>query len=496
MANKGSANTGRKARASPPPRGPGAAPLHLTSVDIVGTRIFEHLAFEVPAAPSLDRGQWIVVLGENGTGKTTLLRCLSLQIMPVPRPPHVERWFEDGRAPGYRRTSGTGLMVPGTLIGWRGPLADPSPDVEPDGFGPERDGFAYGSTRGTALGGAERDVPLDETLGIETLFSPGARLIHAETWLRREALRASTDERARRFLKAVLVTLASLLPGGERILIVGDQIQIASPSGSKLPLAAMSDGYLATLGWTIDLIARWAHRYRESGMLGGNFAHDMPCVVLVDDLDLHLHPRWQLQIIPRLRKAFPKTTFVVTTHNPLTLQGALPGEVFVLQRDEAGKVSISQRDVPPGADANHLFTGEWFGLNSTLDEGTLLLLDEHRQMLLAGSTEADPARKALEAELRRRLNGFADTSIERLAHGVVAELLDERARARRDITPEDRARVVAEVRARLAAMDTPATGAAATSARERPKPYKARTRTSARTSGHPVAKATKPAKRR
>ena len=97
----------------------------------------------------------------------------------------------------------------------------------------------------------------------------------------------------------------------------------------------------------------------------------------------------------------------------------------------------------------------------------------------------------MEGELRRRLNGFADTSIERLAHGVVADLLDEKARERRDITPEDRARVSAEVRARLAALDAPAHVA-----RERPKPYKVRTGTSTRRPAAPLAKGKTHAKRR
>jgi hypothetical protein len=239
-------------------------------------------------------------------------------------------------------------------------------------------------------------------------------------------------------------------------------------------LAAMSDGYLSTIGWAIDLIARWADRYRDSGKLDESFAKDMPCVVLVDELDLHLHPKWQLDIIPRLRAAFPKTTFVVTTHNPLTLQGTRPGEVFVLQKDEAtGQISITQRDVPPGTDANRLLTGDWFGLGSTLDESTLHKLDRHRELLITRRPEADPERRALEQELRVRLNGFADTSYERMALDVIAELHDEKMRQRKDITAEDRERVVREVRARLAALDEPTgTREPATGARESGPTYR------------------------
>ncbi|MCE9572629.1 MAG: AAA family ATPase [Deltaproteobacteria bacterium] len=343
------------------------------------------------------------------------------------------------------------------------------PSVTP-GAGSRFDCFGYGSLRGTALGGPDRDVPLKGTTGLETLFLPNARLIHAETWLRREALRAGASARDRAFFESVLATVASLLPNGERIAMHGDEVVVETPNG-QFPLSAMSDGYLTTLGWTIDLIARWAHKYRDTGKLDHNFAKDMPCVVLVDELDLHLHPRWQLEIIPRLRAAFPKTTFIVTTHNPLTLHGARPGEVFVLTKDETtGNVSIAQRDLPPGLDANRILTGDWFGLPSTLDESTLTKLDQHREMLLAHSPENDRERLALERELRERLNGFADTSIERIAHGVVAELLDAKMRARKDITSADRERVVAEVRKRLAALDGDGSAAREPPASYRPRP--------------------------
>ncbi len=61
-------------------------------------------------------------------------------------------------------------------------------------------------------------------------------------------------------------------------------------------------------------------------------AKDMPCVVLIDEIEAHLHPRWKMQVIGGLRKALPKATFIMTSHDPLCLRGMLPGEVQVLNR--------------------------------------------------------------------------------------------------------------------------------------------------------------------
>lgn len=162
----------------------------------------------------------------------------------------------------------------------------------------------------------------------------------------------------------------------------------------------------------------------------------MTGVAIVDEIDLHLHPLWQREVITGVRGLFPNMSFVVTTHNPMSLLGARPGEVYVLRREErSGRVVVEQRDLPPGAGAERILTGEWFGLASTLDDDTLKLLGKHRGMLRKGSGDS-PAAKKLEAELAVRLGSYAATSVERLAQSAAAEVLDEEIGT---LTPEDRA---------------------------------------------------------
>jgi len=91
-------------------------------------------------------------------------------------------------------------------------------------------------------------------------------------------------------------------------------------------------------------------------------------IVLVDELGAHLHPRWRMRIVDRLREAFPHVQFIVTTHDPLCLRGLKDGEVVVLKKNSRGEVYVLP-DPPSvaGMRVDQLLTSEHFGLSSTVD---------------------------------------------------------------------------------------------------------------------------------
>ena len=90
-------------------------------------------------------------------------------------------------------------------------------------------------------------------------------------------------------------------------------------------------GYQSTLSWVIDLCKKMFDRYpRSSNPL------KEPAVVLIDELDLHLHPKWQRNIISHLTKHFPKTQFIVTTHSPLIIQAINNINLFILSKTDDG----------------------------------------------------------------------------------------------------------------------------------------------------------------
>jgi predicted ATP-binding protein involved in virulence len=92
-----------------------------------------------------------------------------------------------------------------------------------------------------------------------------------------------------------------------------DELWVKRDDGTSLPLSALSDGYRTLVGLVVDIAAR-AHRLNPQ--LGERAAAEIEGVVLIDEIDLHLHPKLQQTVLARLREAFPKLQFVVTTHAP------------------------------------------------------------------------------------------------------------------------------------------------------------------------------------
>lgn len=426
-------------------------PIELHSLHVRNLRIFVDFSLEAqPREP--DRGQWTVLLGDNGVGKTTILRALVFALadqrlansffqlggpsVPFLRDPITEGLVEvrmaDTRCRARIQRTREDLEQLNKL--------DPEPTLPL---------YAYGCQRGTALGGPAREVefkPLDD---VRSLFDDTASLIHAETWLESLQLAAlkSPGGPPEAFFDAVCNTVRAVLNGVDTLDVTEDGVWLAGPSVDRAPLAALSDGYITTAGWLLDLIARWAHRCQRAGIqLDDDFSSKMTALVLIDEIDLHLHPLWQVEIISTLRKQFPRLSFVATTHNPLTLLGARKGEIHVLSRDpESGSISARQRDIPPGARADQVLTGDWFGLASTVDRDTLDLLDEHRALLRQGAAESHSRRRELEGELRQRLGSFAETSVDRIVQSIAAELIGDDFE---EISPEERLAIREKIRRR------------------------------------------------
>jgi len=140
------------------------------------------------------------------------------------------------------------------------------------------------------------------------------RLGEFAAWIRVQEALSKERSASARALTALGEAVARLLPGYGNLRLAGDNgQQLWIDRGSTaVPVRQLSDGERGTLALVLDLTRRLAQA--NPGL--ADPAAESGAVVLVDEIDLHLHPKWQRQIIHKLRAAFPRCQFIATTHSP------------------------------------------------------------------------------------------------------------------------------------------------------------------------------------
>lgn len=156
-------------------------------------------------------------------------------------------------------------------------------------------------------------------------------LIHFQEGSEPEELKAVKSA-----LKYCLRNISSSETSGNGVDIIysakADELEITFESGNgkkeRLPFRMLSDGYRNTLGMIADIAYRMAVLNPQ---LLDNVTRETSGVVLIDEIDLHLHPKWQRHIVNDLKAVFPKVQFIVTTHSPNILTTIKKENVIIIE---------------------------------------------------------------------------------------------------------------------------------------------------------------------
>lgn len=134
-------------------------------------------------------------------------------------------------------------------------------------------------------------------------------------------------------LSAFNRVLSTFLDGFAEVAIEERPLRLTvKKAGARLSLQQLSDGERAFIAMLGDLVRRLALANPElANPLEGHG------VVLIDELELHLHPRWQREVVEKLRASFPNIQFIATTHSPFIIQSLRPGELITLDPEEFGE---------------------------------------------------------------------------------------------------------------------------------------------------------------
>ncbi len=176
----------------------------------------------------------------------------------------------------------------------------------------------------------------------------------------------------------------NLLPNGEKLQkINSDGIFFKDGNDNIIPIHQLSDGFRSVLSLTFELFRQLNISYPVNiwkELADGKFIIDLPGVVLIDEIDAHLHPTWQTRIGQWFTQYFPNIQFIVTTHSPLVCRACEKGSIWRLRAP--GDKGGNQVEEIKGTDRDRLIFGnvldaygtEVFGNNvSQSEEGEKML---------------------------------------------------------------------------------------------------------------------------
>lgn len=300
-------------------------PPAFTTLQLRNIRCFKDT--EVPLHPRMT-----VIIGGNGAGKTTIVESLAslthggdegLEKFPLRRGTtsgEVALLEKNATVPSARWTNRTRKRLPPEryLFAYGRYRRVFNPDIEPM---PRSDDLE------TLVAHASRDRATTLRLPDNNLFADLSRYLTAL----HGAIKG--DPRLESVWRKLNQSLEGLGTGITGIDIVSGRfakMPVVVRNGLQLELRELSDGYQAFLVIVFDLLLRYPYLFPELDQPLEGIA-----MVIIDEVDLHLHPRWQRTAIGQLLELFPNTQFVLTTHSPAVLQGAI-------DRDDASVVVLDE----------------------------------------------------------------------------------------------------------------------------------------------------------
>jgi hypothetical protein len=434
----GSADIGEPARAhrkKRPHSMPAAHAWYLRRIEIENYRVIGRLAFDIVRGTGSQVG-WSVLLGENGTGKSTVLEAIAMALMGA------TAFKKSGQTPAglLRRLAGGRLAKSGCVILHWTDRATPwtmrftSRRVVFEGEPPPRALVirGYGATRRLPTAGM-RTRNVDRQRSAANLFNPFVPVCDANRWLTSLPNPRSFDSAALALKDLLSISMRS------RIRRRKGRVWLTL-NGVDVTLEELSDGFQSVLVLATDIMTAVMGQAHDLRFASG--------IVLVDELDAHLHPTWKMRIVQSLRRTFPGLQFIATTHEPLCLRGVLKGEPVLIRKQGRSIEAVIDLPSPEGLRVDQLLTSAYFGLHSTLDPAIdqkfrqyYSLLARQDELSRAQRSEADGLGREL-AELGRL--GF--TPRDRLAYEVIDQFLATENR----YTPEEAADLREETKAEVA----------------------------------------------
>lgn len=433
---------------------PDIQPFHIHQIKLQNIGPFAELTLDL-------RSSWTVLIGNNGCGKSTILKAIALGLCgDDEQAAQIGRRLLNARA----RSGVIELQIEG--MRYRTELHRQGDRVRVGckqltplqygrwvalGFPPIR-GVSMNAPRGPGAEGAATPV-VSDLLPLLT-GTVDTRIDNLKQWIINLYVR-SREGRDRaaaeatpsgRLLAAFFEMLKELTPGApfrfDKVDPVTWEVLVETTDG-VVPIELLSQGMSSILGWAGALLQRIYEIHTEV-----DHPEQQPALLLLDEMDAHLHPLWQQKLMPILRGRFPGLQVVATTHSPLVVAGLSKEELYTLRREGQ---TILVEEAPwnlKGWRVDQILTSPTFQLEGARDLDTVNTLSRYTE--LASKLQPSDKEKAELTRLAAEIQVSLPQPESQPQARVASQMIEETMRARLEQMPEERRqKVVQEIRVQV-----------------------------------------------
>ena len=376
--------------------------MYLVNVSIINVRSLKQAEWKIDKI--VNAPGWHVILGDNGSGKSSFIRAVALALVgPTEAQALRQDWNEWLRKdqqkgsiqivldpdPEFDKLSGRGAMSKNfyqlahlTLARQQDRSVVLTATHLLDVNKPERS--IWGGKRGwfsASYGPFHRFSGGDKDY--EKVFYSNPRLAphlsaFGESVALTESIQWLQDLRFKQLEKnpegellnqiTSFVNQEGFLPHMTRLAsVTSTAVEFVDGNNCTIRVDELSDGYRSILSMTFELVRQMTKCYQDKNIFSEDYTKVIaPGVVLIDEVDAHLHPSWQRQIGLWFREHFPKIQFIVTTHSPFVCQAANVGTVWRLPKPGSNE----KPGMVTGIDLDRLLYGNVLDAYSTDMFGT------------------------------------------------------------------------------------------------------------------------------
>ena len=367
-------------------------------VDPIGPKLKKIVLEDIGPFEKLEldfQENWKILLGDNGVGKTTILKALAVAFVGDTALHLAAPLLRVGKSIGRIRIvtfeNPNGYLVEIQKVGSGVDIVSYSGNaIELEGllvlgFPPLR-ATTWLKIKGPIFDNNWKGPNMKD---VEPLISgiPDIRMDDLKQWVVNEEVSSCAEgtsqidrNRKKELLKKFFDIVNILIDQSiKEFEVTSDfQVQVETNDG-RIPIESLSQGMTSLLSWVGILLQRLYEVHDEIEDPTQEYA-----LVLMDEIDAHLHPKWQQTLITKLKNIFPNVQFIASTHSPLVVAGMPVSQIVRFERNKEGQVEIAHvdEDMSIGR-TDQVLTGDLFGLKTTmsLDEETEKIMEEYKRLL-------------------------------------------------------------------------------------------------------------------